>query len=154
MNHTRRLIVKGGMIAITAIATGITGLLKSGLVFAKNRDAFSAKTESDALSSFFDDQQIEPSDAIAIDVHDVVENGAVVPVRITTTLPGVDSITILASKNPNPLIASFNLGPECTAFIATRIKVAEPSEIVAVVSSQGKLFSARKYVEVIAGGCG
>lgn len=155
MNSTRRLFVKGGMVAVTAVLTGITGLLKPLTVFAaRNREAFSAKSESEAVSAYFPGQGIKPSDAIDIGVHDVVENGAYVPVNITTKLPGVNSITILVEKNPNPLIASFNLGPECTGFIATRIKMAEPSNIIAIVRSQNRLFSARKYVDVIAGGCG
>jgi sulfur-oxidizing protein SoxY len=155
MNTGRRLFIKGSLIAITAAATGVFSLLKPLVAFAaKNRKAFSAETEADALAAFFPGEGIAASDAIAIGVHDVVENGAVVPVEIRTTLPAVESITILAEKNPNPLIASFNLGPECSGFIATRIKVAEPSDIVAVVRSSGKLFSARKFVEVVAGGCG
>ena len=155
MNLTRRLFVKGSMLAVTAIMTGITGLLKPLSAFAaRNNEAFSARSEADALAAFFPGQQIEPTDKIEIGVHDVVENGAVVPLNITTTLPEAAAITILAEKNPNPLIASFNLSPECSGFVATRIKVAEPSNIIAVVKSQDKLFSARKFVEVIAGGCG
>ena len=143
------------MLAITTITSGMFSLLKPLTVFAaRNQPAFSAETESDAIAAFFPGEQITESDAIEIGVHDVVENGAVVPVAISTKLPAVESITILAGKNPNPLIASFNLGPECSGFIATRIKVAEPSDIIAIVKSQGKLFGSRKFVEVIAGGCG
>lgn len=154
MNRTRRKFLKGSLVTMAAVFAGVTGLLKPLLAFARNVTAFSAKTESEALSAFFPDQEITPSDAINIDVHDVIENGAYVPVNISTKLPGVSSITILVEKNPNPLIANFNLAPECTAFIATRIKMAEPSDIIAVVRSQDKLFSSRKFVQVIAGGCG
>lgn len=154
-SHTRRLFLKGSMIAMTAIITGLYSLLKPLTVFAaRNQPAFSAGTEAEAIAAFFPGEQITASDSIVIGVHDVVENGAVVPVEISTKLPAVESITILVEKNPNPLIASFNLGPECTGRIATRIKVAEPSDIIAIIKSQGKLYSARKFVEVIAGGCG
>ncbi|MCK5104042.1 MAG: hypothetical protein KAR17_14555, partial [Cyclobacteriaceae bacterium] len=98
--------------------------------------------------------EVTPSDAITIGVHDLVENGSVVPLKIKTDLPNVESITILVEKNPNPMIANFNLAPACTGFIATRIKVAEPSYITAIVKSEGKLFSTKKFVEVIEGGCG
>ena len=134
---------------MSAITTGIFSLLKPLITFAaRNQPAFSAKTEADAITAIFPGEQITASDAIIIGVHDVVENGAVVPVEISTKLPAVET------KNPNPLIANFNLSPECSGFIATRIKVAEPSDIIAVVRSNGKLFSTRKFVEVIAGGCG
>jgi sulfur-oxidizing protein SoxY len=155
MNKHRRLFIKGSMFAITAMTAGMFGLLKPLIAFAaRNKEAFSAETEADAIAAFFPGEEIAASDAIEIGVHDVVENGAVVPVEIRTTLPDVESITILVEKNPNPLIASFNLSPECSGIIATRIKVAEPSDIVAVIRSNGKLFSTRKFVEVVAGGCG
>ena len=119
-----------------------------------NKDAFSAVTEKDALDHFFPGESISSSDAITINAHDLVENGAYVPVQIESTLPAVDSITIVVEKNPNPLIASFDLSPECRAFIATRIKMAQPSDVVAVVKSNGRLFSARKFIKVEEGGCG
>ncbi len=139
---------------VAAVVAGVTGLLNPLLAYARNKTAFAAETEADALAEFFPGEAITASDAIEIGVHDVVENGAVVPVEIKTTLPKVESITILVEKNPNPLIASFNLSPECSGTIATRIKVAEPSDIVTIVKSEGKLYSTRKFVEVVAGGCG
>ena len=119
-----------------------------------NVDAFSAQTEIDALQKFFPGREIITSDAIKIGVRDLVENGAVVPVKINTELPAVQSISILVEKNPNPLIAHFDLSPECKGFIATRIKVGAPSDIIAIVQSAGKLYSKRQFVEVVEGGCG
>ena len=151
----RRSFIKNSLCLLAMFTTGMTGILKPLLAFAeRNSRAFSVDTEADALAALFPDQKVEDSKAVHIDVHDVVENGAVVPLSITTDLPDAQSITILVEKNPNPLIAKFNLGPGCSGFIATRIKVAQPSNIVAVVDSGGKLYSTRKFVEVITGGCG
>ena len=119
-----------------------------------NVDAFSAEKENNALDEMFPGKTVTDSDAIFISVHEFIENGAVVPVKIETTLPAVESISVLVEKNPNPLIAHFKFTPECKGFIATRIKVAEPSDIIAVVQSKGDLFVTRKYVEVVEGGCG
>lgn len=128
-------------------------LLRS--VFADwNADAFSAETEDAALATFFPGLEIIPSKEITINAHDLVENGAVVPITIKTDLPDVRSIAIMVEKNPNPLIANFNMTPACTGFIATRIKVGESSKITAIVKSNGKLFSASKMVQVVQGGCG
>jgi len=143
---------------ISCLASGaamiVGGLLKPVLAFADwNVDAFNAETQSDALAKFFPGLSVTPSDAISIGVHDLVENGAVVPIKVNTDLPNVESIAILVEKNPNPFIANFNLTPACAGFIATRIKVGEPSNITAIVKSDGKLFSASKFVEVIEGGC-
>lgn len=154
MISTRRFFLKT-LMAGSALLAGLGSFLKPLVAFAeRNSAAFSAETEAEAIAKFFPDQNITPSDAITISVHDLVENGAVVPVEINTSLPETSSITILVEKNPNPLIANFDLSPECSGFIATRIKMAESADIVAVIKSQGKLFSARKYVEVIEGGCG
>jgi sulfur-oxidizing protein SoxY len=136
------------------VASGAGFLLRPLLAAAGwNVEAFSATSEQDALAALFPGQTIERSDAIRIETHDVVENGAFVPLQITCTLPEVDLISIVVQKNPNPLIAQFALGPRCRAFIATRIKVGEPSDVMAVVRSQGRLFSSRRFVKVVQGGC-
>lgn len=153
MNKSRRLFIQRITLG-SLLLTGAGILLKPFAAFAKqNRRAFSAEIEAEALAKFFPDQTFTESDAIEIKVHDIVENGAFVPVRISSDLPATESITILVEKNPNPLIASFNLAPDCESFIATRIKMAESSDIVAVVKSKGKLFTRRKFVEIIEGGC-
>jgi len=155
MKFTRRNFISQALSGTTIILAGVGGLLKPLLAFAGwNVDAFSAETEVDALTKFFPGLEVRPNNAITIGVHDLVENGAVVPVKVKTDLPNVESITILVEKNPNPLIANFNLSPACAGFVATRIKVGEPSTITAIVKSDGKLFSAKKFVEVIEGGCG
>ncbi|MGH8120430.1 MAG: thiosulfate oxidation carrier protein SoxY [Gammaproteobacteria bacterium] len=151
----RRSFIKNSLCLLGMVMAGMAGLLKPLVACAeRNSKAFTAETEADAVSALFPDQNVLDGKAVQIDVHDVVENGAVVPLSITADLPDVQSITILVEKNPNPLIAKFNLGPGCSGFIATRIKVAEPSDIIAVVEAQGKLYSTRKFVEVITGGCG
>lgn len=154
-NHYHRrgflaLALKG-----TALATvALTGWLRPMLAWARNSAAFSAETETDALAELFPGRTITATDRITIDVHELVENGAFVPVAIETSLDGVTSISVLADKNPNPLLAKFNLAPACEGFIATRLKVADPSNIIIVVEAGDKLYSARKFVEVVAGGCG
>jgi sulfur-oxidizing protein SoxY len=133
----------------------LTGLLKPITVLAKwNQAAFSADNFEDAINAYFPGQEIHATDKIIIGVHPVVENGAVVPVKVTTDLPLVSSITLFVDKNPNPLIANFDLSPACLGFISTRIKVQQPSNIIAVVKSNGEVFSNRTFVEVHEGGCG
>ena len=120
----------------------------------RNKPAFSANNLEEAVQQLFAGEPITPSDAIDIGVHDLVENGAVVPVKINSSLPDVDRISIFVEKNPNPLIAQFKLNPRCEAFVATRIKMQFPSDLMAVVRSGGKLYKATKFVEVVEGGCG
>jgi sulfur-oxidizing protein SoxY len=66
----------------------------------------------------------------------------------------VESISIISEKNPTPLVASFNMGAKTEGHISTRIKMGQSSNVIAVVKSGGKLYSARKEVKVTIGGCG
>lgn len=133
----------------------VSGLLKPITVLAKwNQAAFSAVDYDEAINAYFPDQEIKESDQITIGVHAVVENGAVVPVKIKTDLPYIESIAIFVDKNPNPLIANFDLSPGCVGFISTRIKIQQSSNIIVTVKSDGKIFSTRTFIEVHEGGCG
>jgi sulfur-oxidizing protein SoxY len=133
----------------------VSGLLKPITVLAKwNQAAFSAVDYDEAINAYFPDQEIKESDQITIGVHAVVENGAVVPVKIKTDLPNIESIAIFVDKNPNPLIANFDLSPGGVGFISTRIKVQQPSNIIVTVKSDGMIFSTRTFIEVHEGGCG
>ena len=133
----------------------VSGLLKPIAVFAKwNEAAFSAIDFDEAIAAYFPDQEIKESEQIKIGVHPIVENGAVVPVKVKTDLPNIESITIFVDKNPNPLIANFDLSPGCVGFISTRIKIQQASNIIVTVKSNGAIFSTRKFIEVHEGGCG
>jgi sulfur-oxidizing protein SoxY len=94
------------------------------------------------------------SDAIKIKAPDIAENGAVVPVSVSTDMAGVESIALLAEGNNTPLVATFMLGEGAVADVSTRIKMGKTSDVIAVVKSGGKLHSARKSVKVTIGGCG
>ena len=143
----------GKMLSVAALIAG--SVVKPVIAWARwNAEAFAATTEPEALEIFFPGEKILPSDAISIGTYDTVENGAYVPVKINTELKNVTSITILVEKNPNPLIAVFHLPVQTRAFVATRIKMDTSSDIVAIIRSGAQLYSTRKYVEVLLGGCG
>ena len=151
----KRRTFLGRLLQTTALLlAGAGGLLKPLLAYAeRNMDAFSETVEVDAIAAFFPDMEIMESDAITIGVHDLVENGAVVPIKIKSTLPNIESIAIFVEKNPNPLIANFNLSPVCEGLVETRIKMGESSYVSALVKSDDRLFRTRKFVEIIEGGC-
>ncbi|HEY5702371.1 MAG TPA: thiosulfate oxidation carrier protein SoxY [Gammaproteobacteria bacterium] len=155
MNQSRRQFVNRSVLVLGILGSGLIQLLAPLKAFGRERSpAFAAYNLDAALSEFFPGETIKPSDKLTIDVNDVIENGAVVPLAIKSGLPNVHSITILVEKNPNPLIANFKLHPLCQGFIETRIKMGESSDIIAVIRADDQLYSTRKFVEVIAGGCG
>ncbi len=141
------------MVSALLVATG--SFIKPVNVFARrDKEAFSATDYDVAINRYFSGHEIVESDRIKIKVRPVIENGAVVPVKVETDLDPLESITLFVDKNPNPLIASFDLSPNCLGFISTRIKVQHPSNIIAVVKTGEKVFINKTFVEVHEGGCG
>ena len=85
---------------------------------------------------------------------DIAENGAVVPVGVTSAIPNTQSIAILIEKNPNVLTAVFDIPPGTEPSITTRVKMGQSSNIYALVKADGKYYIASKEVKVTLGGCG
>jgi len=155
--HTRRTIIRG------AVAGGLAGLGLAGAAPLDRaraadaakwpKDAFSQKTEAAAIKALYSVTP-EPSDKVSLDAPEIAENGAVVPISVATTLPGVTAISIVVSENPFPLTAHYPIPPGTSAMVANRLKMAKTSKVIALVASGGKVFSATKEVKVTVGGCG
>jgi sulfur-oxidizing protein SoxY len=116
-------------------------------------DAFRQKSEADALKSLFG-KAAEASDKVKLDAPEIAENGAVVPISVSTTLPNVTSISVMVAENPYALAASYKIPEGTNAAVSNRLKMAKTSNVVAIVESDGKLYSATKEVKVTVGGCG
>ena len=145
-----------GTLAAGAVGVAVgAGLLSPRTVLAAWPEAaFKAKTVDQALQAIVGSTQLTESGDIKIKAPDIAENGAVVPVTVSSTLAGVSAISILAEKNPSPLTSSYELPEGTEAYISTRIKMGKTSNVVAVVKAGGKLYSAKKEVKVTIGGCG
>ncbi len=94
------------------------------------------------------------SDDVSLTVPDFVENGAMVPVEVTSRVPGAQDIYIISESNPFPLVARFAILEGTDAFVSTRIKVASSCNVHALVHSDGRFLSAVKATTVTVGGCG
>jgi len=106
------------------------------------------------MKDAFGSSKTTPSKNIKLKAPDIAENGAVVPITITSNIPHTESISIVVAKNPSPLAATFNLGPTTKGYISTRIKMSKTSDVTAVIKAGGKLYSTSKNVKVTIGGCG
>ncbi|HWL74714.1 MAG TPA: thiosulfate oxidation carrier protein SoxY, partial [Burkholderiaceae bacterium] len=91
---------------------------------------------------------------ISITAPDIAENGAVVPVGVTSKIPNTQNVYILVEKNPNSLAAGFAIPAGTEANVATRIKMGQTSNVHAVVKADNKFYVATKEVKVTLGGCG
>lgn len=155
MNQLRRRFLKfsggAGALAVAAAA----GLMKSRQAWAAawNKGAFESKAVEGALKGLGASNLIDSRD-ITITAPDIAENGAVVPVAVTSKIPNTQSISILAEKNPFPLAATFDVSNGSEAYISTRVKMGQTSNVRAVVKADGKFYTAVKEVKVTIGGCG
>ncbi|MEW5770096.1 MAG: thiosulfate oxidation carrier protein SoxY [Pseudomonadota bacterium] len=154
MNNLRRNVLKGaGSAGVVGVAV-MAGLLKPGMAFAAwNKAGFEAKDMAGALSAVGGAGATASGD-IVVKAPDIAENGAVVPVEISSNIAGTDGIAIFAEKNGFPLIADFKLMNGAEGYVSTRIKMGATSNVVAVVSVGAKNYKAHKEVKVTIGGCG
>jgi len=153
---TRRLILQGaGAVALVGLGNLPFGLTPA-LAAANDKypeEAFKQKTDADVIKSLYG-KTAEPSDKVKMDAPEIAENGAVVPISVSTTLADVTSIAFLVSENPNVLIAKYNIPAGTMPSVANRIKMAKTSNVTVLVEAGGKLYSATKEVKVTVGGCG
>jgi len=148
----RREFVKSTLAGGAVVATA--ALLPQSVLAEWPKAAFESKTVDEALNALLGSAELTESADIAIKAPDIAENGAVVPIQVTTNMAKVESITIISAKNPVPLIASFKFAANNAGYVSTRIKMGKTSDVIAVVKADGKLFSAKKEVKVTIGGCG
>jgi sulfur-oxidizing protein SoxY len=154
MSETRRDFIK---------LTGVFGLLAAaGLLSAEealaqqqawNKAAFEAKNLNDAVKAL-GGAGVTQSKDITITAPDIAENGAVVPIGVTSKIANTQNIYILVDKNPNWLAAGFGIPEGTEPNVATRIKMGQTSNVLALVKANNQFYVASKEVKVTLGGCG
>ena len=124
-----------------------------GVLAAWNEQAFGAKTAADALKGI-GASAAAPSKDIVIDAPQIAENGAVVPIEISSNVPGTSAIAVVIEKNPFPLAGRFEFKEGALPFVKLNVKMGETSDVRVVAFAGGKQFSATREIKVTIGGCG
>jgi len=119
-----------------------------------NKNAFEAKTMDETMKAFGGGAPAQSKDIVFVSTPDIAENGAVVPIGITSSIPKTESIAILIEKNPNMLAASFDIPAGTDPSVSTRVKMGQSSNVYALVKADGKYYVAAKEIKVTLGGCG
>jgi sulfur-oxidizing protein SoxY len=156
---SRREALKAiGLLAALAATPGralgqMAGAAAPGIQW--NAAAFNAQTVAEALKALGAGTPPPTTDVTWGATPEIAENGAVVPVSVTSKIPGTEAIAILIEKNPNKLAANFSF-PEGTApALSTRVKMSESSMVYALVKTKdNKYFLATREIKVTLGGCG
>jgi sulfur-oxidizing protein SoxY len=150
LNRRQALIHSARVAAMLAGA----GLLPAAAQAAFDAKAFEAKTMAELMAALGGGTPAESKD-VTITAPDIAENGAVVPVGASTTLPGAKRLMVLVEKNPAMLTAMFDVTDSVEPNFATRVKMGQSSNVYAVaMMNDGKVLYAVKEVKVTLGGCG
>jgi sulfur-oxidizing protein SoxY len=153
MNTKRRTVLKtgGGLLALAAAA----GLMRPSQAFAQewNKAAFGTRSLAEVIKALGGSGSTESAE-IQITAPDIAENSAVVPISVESRLPRTQAIAFVIEKNPSILSASFDIPEGTDAFVTTRVKMAETSNVYALVRADGRYFHAVKEIKVTQGGCG
>ncbi|HEY8068429.1 MAG TPA: thiosulfate oxidation carrier protein SoxY [Burkholderiales bacterium] len=147
MNPIRRTAIRAAAAFTAALVLPLRALA------AWNKEAFQAKTAAEALKSLGIASSTESKDVV-IDAPQIAENGAVVPIEITSNVPNTKSISIVIEKNPFPLTAKFDFAEGAVPFVKVNVKLGESSFVRVLAEAGGKFYSASKEVKVTIGGCG
>ncbi len=144
MNPSRRALV----------AAFVLGIVKPlAALAAWNKEAFSAKTANDALKGL-GIANAQPSKDLSVEVPEIAENGAVVPIEISSTIPGTTALIVVVDKNPFPLIARFDFKEGAMPFVKLNAKLGETSDVRVLAEAAGKYYVTTREVKVTIGGCG
>ena len=118
-----------------------------------NEQAFGAKTAADALKNI-GATAATPSKDILIEAPQIAENGAVVPIEISSNIPGTTSIAVVIEKNPFPLAGKFDFKENALPFVKLNVKMGETSDVRVVAVAGGRQYVATREIKVTIGGCG
>jgi sulfur-oxidizing protein SoxY len=153
---TRRIVLCGAG-SVVLVGLGIVSFGATPTFAAANdkypEDAFKQKDGKETVKLLYG-RTAEPSDKIRLDAPEIAENGAVVPISVSTSLADVTSIAFVVPENPNVLAAYYKIPQGTMPNVANRLKMAKTSNVTVIVEAGGKLFSATKEVKVTVGGCG
>lgn len=149
---TRRNLLAQSAKVLALMASA--GLLPQAALAAWTQAAFDAKTMADAMKALGAGAPVSSGD-VTITGPDIAENGAVVPVGVSTSLPGVKRLAVLVEKNPSALAAVFDVSDAVDANFNTRVKMGQSSNVMAVaIMGDGRVLFAQKEIKVTLGGCG
>ena len=157
MDVQRRQALKsgGGMTLLALLAAA--GWLRPGDAAAAdawNKAAFETHSLDDTMKALGGGAPAQSKEITFFSTPDIAENGAVVPVTVVSAIPDTQSIAILIEKNPNMLAAVFDLPAGTDPSVTTRVKMAQTSNVYALVKAGGKFYATHKEIKVTLGGCG
>jgi len=148
----RRSFLKSTIVAsVTGVAVG-AGIISPNTAFAA-ADITKA-TSVDEVLKMLGATGAAASGDIKIKAPEIAENGAVVPVGITSKIAGTTEIISITAANPTPFAAKYTFGEGAVTAVKSRFKMGKTTDVVVIVKAGGKYYTAKTNVKVTKGGCG
>ena len=154
MQTRRDMLSSSATVASMLAALGLAPTLARADAVGYDSAAFEAKALPDVMKALGAAMPTESKD-VTLTGADIAENGAVVPVTVSTTLPGAKRLLLLVEKNPSVLSAAFDVSDAVDASFRINVKMGQSSNVYAVaLMVDGKVLYAAKEIKVTLGGCG
>lgn len=154
MPNRREMLKRSATLASLMIAAGLLPAVALAQTTPYPSAAFELNNMAALMKALGAAAPAESPD-IMLQVPEIAENGAVVPIAASTTLPGLKRLLVLVEKNPNLMAAMFEMSDAIEPAIATRVKMGQSSKVFAVAMlNDGRVLYAQKEVKVTLGGCG
>ena len=150
----REALRRGGAVSLAALVAAAGWLPRGASAETWNKGAFETHSLGDTVKALGGGTPVSSKDVVFVSTPDIAENGAVVPIGITSNVPKTEAIAILVEKNPNMLAAVFDVPAGTAPSVSTRIKMQQTSNVYALVKADGKYFVDSKEIKVTLGGCG
>jgi sulfur-oxidizing protein SoxY len=160
LNMSRRAFLQSsasGAAMLFVMASGLVPRLARAatnpLASSDHRKPFEAQSLDEVVKALGGTTAQKSSD-ISLQAPAIAENGAVVPLVIESKLPNTRMIAIISEKNPHALSAAFHFPEGADPYVMTRVKIAETSNVYALVQTDKGFFYTDQLVKVTLGGCG
>ena len=135
------------------MAIGLTKVSRQSIASERN-DRFVTGDFQYHFDNVMSHQTLIDSPDIQLGLPSIAENGAVVPLTISSELEGIDQLMVWVEKNPSPLAASFEISPNVALYITARIKMAQSCPVIVVARQGDRWLRCQQWVQVMQGGCG
>lgn len=153
MQAARRRLIKGFSGAALLKVLAGAGIMLPGMALSEwTKAAFEAKNMSDALKALGVKSPTDSKD-IQLTGPEISENGAQVSMGLSSSLAKVSQMAILIEKNPTMLSVMFHVPEGTEPAFQTRVKMAQSSQVHALVKADGKFFMTSREFRVTTGGC-
>jgi sulfur-oxidizing protein SoxY len=113
---------------------------------------WSAHTVEDAIKNLYGSTDLIEK-GVKLKTPDVAANGGAIPVDFSTKIPA-KTVSVFQDANPEAAVIVYDVTKYDITDYSIKIKMGKPGTITVVVEGQdGKLYAAKKSLDVAKGGC-